>query len=136
MGAIAPFVDKDNVGKAILRYCEETLQIVEDELRSQDEGNKPQPVMLPEISGADRKKWDALLNGRVKSKSETIRSLLDMSVNELSAGKTGQGDGAVYYRLSVPPGLDSVIILDASSPIRKLVDLDKTIEIAKGFYQV
>lgn len=58
---------------------------------------------------------------------ESIRRLLDSFGSPLRLMLTAQSEGIVRYQISVPPELKNVLILDASYPIRELIQLDKTI---------
>lgn len=58
---------------------------------------------------------------------ESIRRLLDVVGVPLRLMLTAQAEGIVRYQISVPAELENVLILDASYPIRELVQLDASI---------
>lgn len=58
---------------------------------------------------------------------ESLRRLLDVVGAPLRLMLTAQAEGIVRYQISVPPELENVLILDASYPIRELVQLDSSI---------
>ena len=49
-----------------------------------------------------------------------------MAHEEVRVINTGQG-GVIQYEISVPRELRNIIILDASYPVRRLMQLDRTI---------
>lgn len=59
---------------------------------------------------------------------ESIRRFLQLAHLPLRLVQTNQGDGIMRYQVSVPTGLENILILDASYPIRELVKLDSSIE--------
>jgi hypothetical protein len=52
----------------------------------------------------------------------------EMAENPLTVSRTSQGNGLITYDITVPATLKSIIILDASWPIRRLAHYDKTIQ--------
>lgn len=59
--------------------------------------------------------------------------LLEVSQEPLRVLMTEQGDGVVAMREAVPLALRDVVILDASTPVRRLVHMDPTIRPAGNF---
>jgi hypothetical protein len=82
-------------------------------------------IVLPELATVELAGYEALLGH--SAEWEPLRDLLRLSPHELRVMTTQQDNGVVWYQLSVPAELENVLILDASYPIRKLVQLDKTI---------
>lgn len=58
---------------------------------------------------------------------ESIYRFLDVVGSPLRLLQTKQDEGLVWYQICVPKELANILILDASYPIRKLVQLDATI---------
>lgn len=89
-------------------------------------------LSLPELDDA------ALLSFRSKLPRQTVvapvADLLDFSREELRALPTGE-HGAVWYQVAVPKEIQNIIILDASYPIRRLVQADTTIHDAEKYLE-
>ena len=121
--------------RAVISYGWKAVTIVEEELRWQEKDRPPQIIRLPELTDADRRLYiKALSNAGSPGETAALKTLLKMSVHDLSAGPTDQGSGVVFYKLTVPPDLSRVCILDASAPIRTLEKLDKSIKIIDTIY--
>lgn len=79
-------------------------------------------IRLPELEEGDR----PLLPH--KGVVNPLRDLLDIAGHPLRVvGNAGSTGGAVWFQVAVPPELDNILILDASTPIRQLVRHDSTI---------
>lgn len=107
-----------------LEGCVSLITSALDEVRlaGQSMGNT---VTLPELAPVEIAGYEALLGH--SAEWEPLRDLLRLSPHELRVMTTQQHDGVVWYQLSVPAELENVLILDASYPVRKLVQIDKSI---------
>lgn len=90
-----------------------------------DPATAEKTISLPALSQVELDGYTALLGH--SAEYEPLRELLRLSPHELRVMATQQHDGLIWYSLNVPQNLEHVLILDASYPIRKLVQLDSTI---------
>lgn len=97
---------------------------------SRSKGDVAVTLTLPELDDA------SLATLRAKLPRQTVMTpvadLLDFSREELRALPTGE-HGAVWYQVAVPREIQNIIILDASYPIRRLVQVDTTIHDAEKY---
>lgn len=70
------------------------------------------------------------------AKYAALKDLLHISQNPLRLVLTQQHDGVLWFKVSVPDDLADVVILDASHPIRELVNLDSSIKTAGSFHEM
>lgn len=82
-------------------------------------------LTLPELSPVQLEGFMAQLGSRAEY--EPLRDLLRLAPHELRVIATQQQNGLIWYQLSIPHSLKNVMVLDASYPIRKLVQLDQSI---------
>ncbi len=85
-------------------------------------------MRLPECSPETIEGYRAVL-GR-HSAVDVAHLLLDIADQDIRVVPTAQG-GVVSYSVSVPEEIKNILVLDASTPIRKLVHLDPTIKDAE-----
>ncbi|BBF94065.1 DEAD/DEAH box helicase family protein [Blastochloris tepida] len=125
----------ENEDRARLRdYLERAVAIIEAEQRRLAKSTKPKPrtIHMPLMHEDGRTAFKAALPNIVTV--EPIRTFLDMASEPLRLLGVRQGHGGVIrYDLAVPTDLDNVVILDASTPIRTLVDADRTIKADDWF---
>lgn len=107
-----------------LDNCVSLITSTLDEVRKAEQ-TEGRTLVLPELTPVELAGYEALLGH--SAEWEPLRDLLRLSPHELRVVTTQQHDGVLWYQLSVPDDLENVLILDASYPIRKLVQLDKSI---------
>lgn len=121
----------------VLGYLSESLQVIQAELESlkQDSDATERVIELGKLSPVELDGYRALVEGTRMSgfSFDSLSDLLQISQEPLRIIRTGQHDGAIWYKLSVPEALRNVLILDASTPIRDLIHLDKTIHQDEDF---
>ena len=111
-----------------MRYLEDAWRIIEAELKEQqDQGRKPKPLTLPEVTAEELDRMLRAIHDR--EATQAVRALLAVSQSPLRVVTSNQGGGGVIqYDIVVPPELRNVAVLDASWAIRALERLDKTIQ--------
>ncbi len=110
----------------LIRFVEQAVQRVMTALQQCKTDTRFSPIIT-----VDPPDWVTLdgfraLLGR-SEEWESIRRLLDLVGTPLRLMLTAQAEGIVRYQISVPPELENILILDASYPIRELVQLDASI---------
>jgi hypothetical protein len=101
----------------VVKYLETATNILMDSI---EHGTS---TRLPELTDQDieRMKED------VPKDFGILKDFLDISQLPIKMYKAGK-ETLISYRLVIPSELKNIIILDASTPIRKLVDFDDTIK--------
>lgn len=128
------FVELTPSGRTPLReealaYLKGAYQKIRHEMARQkaDPEMQPSSFRLPSLSGDQIDCYKRSLGSG--EQSDVLRDLLDISQEELRVlADVEQGGGIVWFRISVPAELQSIVILDASHTIRDLVKYDKTIQ--------
>ena len=129
VGWLAAVCDDSPKLGALVNYLTECRDTIAEALDTADHsGDQASLIRLPYRDAETLERYKAQL-GRYPA-MESARTLLDIATEELRVVSTGQG-GAVWYRVSVPPELKNIIILDASHPIRRLCQLDSSINDAE-----
>jgi len=117
----------------LISYFEEAIATVSKHIAQQKLCPEvPVLLSLPASEYVERMGYSALLGKDQRWVS--LRSLLELVGYPLRTMLTKQDGGLVCYRITVPPQLGDILILDASYPIRELVLLDKTIVDATPAY--
>lgn len=118
-----------NTHTGLLSYLEQSLAYIKAELKAQAEGGVVSRLTLPTIDAEAKRIYIGLLEQISGSRSykQTLLSLMNIASQDLRMLRTGQGEGVVSYKQSIPSELNKVIILDASWWIRELQKLDPTI---------
>ena len=113
----------------VIDYLSSALAKIQDELDWQTRsGGRSGVISLPSLSDAQAQAYAGLVP--LHSVMEPASVLLSLHKEPLRVVSTGQG-GLVHYDVSVPRELRNILILDASYPIRALVQLDPTIKDAE-----
>lgn len=86
--------------------------------------NDDSVIKLPEITEEELQQYRSVLSSH--QALDAVHQLLNIAMYEVRVIRDGSG-GAVWYQIAVPPEIKNILILDASTPIRQLVSLDKTI---------
>lgn len=95
------------------------------------ETNKDSIVDLPLLSDEARAGWITLLTTSYNFKYKVeLSDFILASASPVRLSRVG-GNTLLNFSMEVPRELDSVIILDASTPIRQLMTLDETIKDAE-----
>jgi hypothetical protein len=109
-------------------YVEEALSKFQAELERQFRNGREKVVQLPKLDDTEILEYKAALRKLHFENTSEIRSLLSISQYNLIISKRAyQGGGTIHYAISVPRELESIVILDASAPIRELMKLDESI---------
>lgn len=133
IGYIAPLIDEgraSEVLKMAYKYLRDAVDILHGEIKAiRNSAKSPEQITLPKLTGEEIRDFKKVLGEN--QACEPLKDLLDMSQNPLRAVITQQGTGIITYEIVVPKELKNIIILDASHPIRELVQLDKSIRQAE-----
>ena len=130
MGYLGGRYDGDPKRADLIGHLTECRDIITEALETTDRaGEHANLIRLPYRDEETLKRYKDQL-GRHPA-TEAARTLLDIATEELRVVATGQG-GAVWYEVSVPAELGDIIVLDASHPIRRLCQLDSSINDADG----
>ena len=109
----------------LIDFLTVAVQRVEDALDNGPKGDGERPVItIPPIAHADLVHFKRLASR--DPQAEQARQFLDIADQDIRVMDSAQG-GVVWYNVSVPREIENILILDASNPIRKLVQLDRTI---------
>lgn len=104
--------------KETLRYLDSALEVITSA------GPGQTVVRLPDIPEEHLLRYLASLPSQ--SILDPVRDLLNIAMYDVRVISDGQ-QGVVWYEIKVPKDIRNVLILDASTPIRRLVQLDRTI---------
>lgn len=116
---------KEGAGEC-LAYLQAAVDLFTQEKGRQEQGHKPEPIALPELTSEELDQYKLILGSNPVV--EPLHDLLDASQQPLRVVSLSQGGGAwIQYDLVVPAELQNIVILDASQPIRELCKMDKTI---------
>jgi hypothetical protein len=127
--------------RPILAYFEQCSRILKSQWKRQqsEETSTPDvfklPVLPPTLSqteedGSPHRAWKKLLSMEDESTSQLL-SLLEQSNRPARLVSTAAG--VITFEVAVPDVLRNIAILDASAPVRKLMDADSTIRRWRGF---
>jgi hypothetical protein len=106
---------------SILRWSSALVSAIKSALETE------QAVVLPELSPEERTyAVRHLPEHSAVGPLKWLFSVLDERLEVLKEARSGKA--IVTYRPTLPAGLDRVVILDASYPIRYLVNIDQTIQ--------
>lgn len=73
------------------------------------------------------------IGSRLGTFTGQLDTFLSVCQDSLQVLRAEQGGGVVAVCEAIPPELKNVVILDASTPIRELVHLDRTVKVVQSF---
>jgi len=131
---------EDPLSLALLSYLQVASETIAEALAGLRAGGDPHGngvrVDLPFLDETTMASYRAAVRSRARGLGAWARqldSLLSVSQESLQVLTAEQGGGVVAVCEAVPPQLRSVVILDASTPVRELVHLDPTVRIVQSF---
>ena len=117
--------------RLVIEALRMTVKVMKDRLKNQEPGSLLWTVILKEHLGPALEFYNMLPDSY---RYDAARILFDLSDEALRVADVyGQAKAAfIHYELLVSKELENIVILDASAPIRKLMDADKTIKTIKS----
>jgi hypothetical protein len=134
IGALRPYAseagpeDKLTLAMQYLTSCEEWI---DGEWQGQCNGQSPSGLALPALSEAEVEAFSCTLRSKLGEDARAwpaLKMLLTASGQELRLARMGNSKSAlISYRVTIPPSLKDVVVLDAGHVVSRLVALDPTI---------
>lgn len=118
-------------GCEAIQYFSDAISALDGELLRQQSGEEPRVIDLPALSEISKATISSQLGG--SGIEEVLHELLRVSQEPLRVAYTPQEGGIISYDITIPRGLESIAILDASYPIRALEKMDKSIKSGGHF---
>lgn len=135
IGAIRPYVvdeASEEVLALAMRYLSNCEKWIEDEWQRQTDGQPPSGLTLPALSEAEEEAFSAALRAKLGDEARSwpaLKMLLTAAGQELRLARMGNSKSAlISYRVTIPPALKDIVILDAGHVVSRLVGLDPTIK--------
>lgn len=135
IGALRPYAneagpdDKLTLAMQFLTVCEDWIG---KEMQRQCDGLDPSGLTLPALSEAELDAFTAAVQSKLKDETRqwiALKMLLTASGQELRLARMGDTKSAlISYRVTIPPSLKNVVVLDAGHVVSRLVALDPTIK--------
>lgn len=118
---------------AAAKYLTHAEGLLDSEITRLKNGGKQHALTLSQdlLEDAGRELEELRRHLRFAHQQELVADVLafvELAENPLTVSLTAQGGGLITYEITVPAELDSIVILDASWPIRRLAQYDSTIE--------
>jgi hypothetical protein len=140
IGALKPYAseagpeDKLTLAMQYLTTCEEWI---DGEWQHQCDGLAPSGLALPALSEAEVEAFTTTLRGKLGEDARSwpaLKMLLTAAGQELRLARMGNSKSAlISYRVTIPPSLKDVVVLDAGHVVSRLVALDPTIKRDEWF---
>jgi hypothetical protein len=126
IGALKPRLRRNGEDHPLVRYFEEAIQLVGEELTRQAGGEQPKPISLRPLRWDHAREYRAIIGNHPESAA--LQDLLAITSDTIRVIKAGpQGEGLVTCRPTIPPELATIAVLDASYPVRELTKYDTII---------
>lgn len=125
VGHLSAFLGPDSEA---IRFFRRVLLAVETESARQSAGGTPERVPIPVLTEDERGAIRESFRHRDGIGYASLAALVDHATEHFSFTHTGQGQGLLRYEILIPRELQSVAVLDASYPIRRLEQLDSSIK--------
>ncbi len=139
LGLMAERVSSGSVSKLAHAYLAECADIllarIEHLRQTKPLGSKQFSIQLPFREPSEIAAYtEAVSSNRVAPFAEILGNVLSISQDSLGIIATSNIDGAVWHHEAVPPDLRNIVILDASTPIRDLIEYDSTIREPRDMF--
>ena len=136
LGALLPHARNKVEQQGLIDFLQVSISIINGALSKaqaeKDDLNKGIPIQLPDAHPEVLNLWKKAINTGplYQPQKDAVCNLLDVSQQSLQVISISQGGGAIAVRPAVSDQLQNIVVLDASAPIRDLVSLDSSIELA------
>jgi hypothetical protein len=136
LGALIPHVRSKVEYQGLVEFLQTSVDIINGALSKAQAGkndhNKGIPIQLPDVHAEVIALWKQAIatSPLYQPQRDAVANLLEVSQQSLQVISISQGGGAISVRPAVSDQMENIIVLDASAPIRDLVSIDSSIELA------
>jgi hypothetical protein len=135
VGALKGYLPEQKPGSElnlVVDYLDSCLTALEGELERQCDDSDPIAVILPALGEKELETYSKLAKNVLADDSvfyPAIEMLLEAAGQELRVARMGDLKSAVVkFRVTIPPSLNNMVILDAGHVVNRLVALDASIK--------
>jgi hypothetical protein len=141
LGALLPYIegDRDQTLRLAFDYLNTASKAIDAAATTLKDADDPHSsgteVTLDDLTDVQQEAYaKAIQASRLASMYvEALENLLTISQEPLRVVTTAQGDGVVWIADAIPRDLRNVVVLDASAPVRRLAQMDSSVQLMDGF---